>query len=293
METANAAVANVTEKIKSIGMGKQTIVMTLLVVGAVSLVIAYALYYMINNYVLSKQAYQVPGTSVPVMGNILTKTVISTVPLSNGQRAAISFWIYINDIEKYKGSLRHVLHVGDDNVVNGSPIVWLGSNDNKLYVAFAPNGGVTQNANDTLETTMTKQVTTSGIVIDYIPIQRWVHVAIVVNEDVNGGSMYAYVDSELVKSVSTGDVLGSATGSSSLQIQNLNLAKGGSIYMGGSTSDVIGPGFSGLLAKVKFYNYDLNVGDVYNEYKAGPIDNLLAKLGLPAYGVRSPLYRVG
>ena len=40
------------------------------------------------------------------------------------------------------------------------------------------------------------------------------------------------------------------------------------------------------------YNYDLNDRDIYNDYNEGPIDNLLAKLGLGAYGIRSPVYKI-
>ena len=40
------------------------------------------------------------------------------------------------------------------------------------------------------------------------------------------------------------------------------------------------------------FNYDLNDRDIYNNYNEGPIDGFLAKLGLGAYGVRSPIYRI-
>jgi hypothetical protein len=163
--------------------------------------------------------------------------------------------------------------------------VFFDSSTNQMLVVFSPKNAPTKSSDTSVETHVKGLLRTSGIAIDYIPIQRWVHITIVVNENVNGGTMYAYVDAELVKTVSTGE--------SDINIQKLNLAKGGNIYLGGSTSDNIGPGFSGLLSKVKLYNYDLNVGDVYSEYKSGPINNLLSKLGLPAYGIQSPVYRIG
>jgi hypothetical protein len=128
-----------------------------------------------------------------------------------------------------------------------------------------------------------------GIVIDYIPSQRWVHVAIVVNEDSAGGSITAFVDADLVKVVTTG---GSNTPGTALKLYDLNITKSGVLIVGGSTSDSVGPGFSGLVAGVRIYNYDMNVNDVYYVYKEGPIDNLMSKLGLPPYGVRSPVYKL-
>lgn len=75
--------------------------------------------------------------------------------------------------------------------------------------------------------------------------------------------------------------------------QNLVLDKGGDVWIGGSQTDpTIGPGFDGLVASVTFANYDMNGSDVYDLYMRGPMDSLMARLGLPAYGVRSPLYRM-
>jgi hypothetical protein len=68
----------------------------------------------------------------------------------------------------------------------------------------------------------------------------------------------------------------------------------GNVWVGGSMMDPeIGPGFAGLVSKIEFVNYDMNVSDIYAKYMEGPIDNLASKLGLPAYGMRSPVYRIG
>ena len=32
--------------------------------------------------------------------------------------------------------------------------------------------------------------------------------------------------------------------------------------------------------------------DIYNDYNAGPIDSIFAKLGLGLYGVRNPIYKI-
>lgn len=185
-----------------------------------------------------------------------------------------------------------------------------------------------------------------GITIDYIPLQRWVHVGIVVNEDLNGGTITAYIDGQLQSEVSpqtkikidnpnvkmtytsAGSPVLSAittTNNNSIQltvntqpltapaagapdtraqtatakpitpkfdIKTVDLDHKGDVYIGGSLSSAVGAGFSGLISKVQFFNYDLNAQDVYNNYLKGPIDNLLAKMGLPPYGVRNPIYKL-
>lgn len=178
-----------------------------------------------------------------------------------------------------------------------------------------------------------------GITIDYIPLQRWVHVGIVVNEDLNGGTITAYIDGQLQSEVSPQTPIkidnpnvkmnytssgapilsaittvnndsiqltvntqasGSATVATAtdkgitpkFDIKTVDLDHKGDVYIGGSLSSAVGAGFSGLISKVQFFNYDLNAQDVYNNYLKGPIDNLLAKMGLPPYGVRNPIYKL-
>jgi hypothetical protein len=134
-----------------------------------------------------------------------------------------------------------------------------------------------------------------GIIIDYIPLQRWVHVAVVVNETVNEGYMAAYLDGELVKSISSVDKIKLSNGTNiAVSFQNLNLIKAGDLYLGGDIYNTdINKGFSGMVSKVTISNFDLNGEEIKRLYVQGPMDNLSSKLGLPAYGLRSPVYRVG
>lgn len=113
-----------------------------------------------------------------------------------------------------------------------------------------------------------------GICIGYVPIQRWVHVAVVVNELDTGGTITAYLDGQQVKQLNN-------TGT------NYMLASSGDVYIGDS-------GFyacEGLLSKLQFFNYDLNALDVYTIYRNGPSTGMNF-LGLGRYGVRSPVYQL-
>lgn len=276
------------------------ITVLMIAVAACAFFIAYLLYWLINTFVISKKSVAIAETKVPVVANIMTKINGVASPVSvNGKRFTICFWVYVHDFDKYSGSMRHILHIGDEKISTGSPFAFFGPNDNKMYIGFTPNKESADVTNDLsmLGTDEMKRcmyyVNNYGIVIDYIPSQRWVHVAVVVNEESNGGTMSAYIDGDLVKVVNSGTQNTTSSGTTAtLKLADINITRAGSLVIGGSTSDAIGPGFSGLVSGVRMFNYDLNINDVYNEYRSGPIDNLLAKLGLPAYGVRSPVYKI-
>lgn len=294
-----ASTAKATEAVKSIaskfsGDQSMPIVVGLIVAVMISFAVAYFLYYVINRHVMNKRPYLFDQTTTPKPGNQITKLYAGEMPnITNGRRVTFSFWIYVHDIGKYRGVPRHVMHIGDDeNAVNGSPIVFLGAGDNRLYVAFNKTGtDVIPAWAKTQRQKLEVLAARYGMVFDYLPIQRWVHVGIVVNESVNGGSITGYLDGELVKTVTTGTNIMMQGAIQTTNFQNLMLDKRGSLFIGGSMSSAMGPGFSGLVSKVKFYNHDLNVQDMYNDYRSGPIGGgVLAKLG---YGLRTPIYKTG
>ena len=299
-----------------------------IIVAIITAIIIYILYYYIANKVSNRNSHYLKETSVPVVGNSLTKAIGSGIPYAgNGVRMTMNFWIYISDINKYSGVYKHVFHRGDSKIANASPLVYLDKNSSKLIVRFEVNNRTdgssissmqkpfeapakinptktytvanTSNDNDKI----TADLMNRGITIDYLPIQRWVFVSIVVNEESQNGAISAYVDGELVKYISSNqsetingryaDTDPFKQNTIKYNFQSMVLDKGGDVWIGGDSSDsLIGPGFAGFLAGLSFYNYDLNDKDIYEIYKKGPIDNVLTKMGLPAYGVRSPIYRI-
>ena len=193
--------------------------------------------------------------------------------------------------------------------------------DTGSLIQYSAVDVVAENSDDSTPTTSEEKTAIQldlmarGISIDYVPIQRWVHIAIVVNEEISQGTISAYVDGELVKVISSesfesipsrlaqddiGTAIDATTQPTPLQnnnisysLQGLHIDNPGDIYVGGNQADpAIGPGFDGMVASIAFYNYDLNAKDVYDVYAQGPINNIMAKLGLPAYGVRNPIYKV-
>jgi hypothetical protein len=132
----------------------------------------------------------------------------------------------------------------------------------------------------------------TGIKIDYIPIQRWVHVAIVVNSDTFTTSIYAYVDGDLVKVGRDKEPIAVNNPIRNVY-EKIDLNKTRYLLVGGDNANVKnGPGFSGLLSNFTCYNYELNQSDVSNIYRQGPVSGILAYLGLGMYGVRNPIYKL-
>jgi len=318
-----------------------SIALTTLAVLVVAGIVAFTLWYIMKKKTLKTTSYLLTESKVPLMGSEYRKLSGAAIPRAyNGKRMTISFWVYIHDVERYKGIYRHLWHRGDKSVLGASPLVFLDKSSNRLHIRFEKHDGITKDLSmavpfdrsyngrildrasgnispsnfegeiEDLDHALDLDLATRGITIDYIPIQRWVHVAIVVNEEVNGGMIYAYLDGEMVKQEVSGRkvsretvVKGNYTGNSGQQrvlttvsttrkYQNMNLDKPGDVYVGGSSAEDVGPGFSGLVSGILFANHDLNASDIYKIYEAGPVDNLAAKLGLPAYGVRSPIYRM-
>lgn len=283
-----------TQEIRGYTPSKFTVIIGLAFVIILCIFISYGLYYYIGTSIFQQSRIIIDGTKLPILCNQLNEIPITSFNDSgNGQRRSYTFWIYINDLNKYSNLYKHVLHIGENGPIkNCSPYIFMDKTENKLNVRFSAiqndsfvnNIQTVQNLNDNDKNLFMQQ----GIEIPYIPIQRWVHVAIVVNENSNGGTIVAYVDGDISKMVSSGTITDEGT---PIKISNLNLDKKGNLIVGGNNEGINGPGFSGLISKFSIYNYDLNDKDIYADYNEGPIDGLAA-LGLGVYGVRSPVYRI-
>lgn len=256
----------------------------------------YFLYSMIGNYLFLKVVKTVPETTVPV---ICTKSSVFDAKfpeMGNGTRRTYTFWIYIYDITKNSGNYKTVAAVSNEKDYSStsstvyrtaSPHIFLDKYNNKLYCHFNDKKINTdiKSFNNVTEKNIDNYMK-SGITIDYIPLQRWVHVAIVVNSDSFSTAIYSYVDGDLVKSERDG-------GSNNNMFNNIDLNQNNYLLVGGDVTNIKnGPGFSGLISNFSCYNYELNQNDISNIYRQGPVNGFLAYLGLGMYGVRNPIYKI-
>ena len=266
-EELSSAITNTTKILSN-----PNVLYGLIAIIIVAIICVVLIYYFISKSVFNKKSLIVEKTKFPVKGYI-TSLLPADVPSSgNGSRRTYTFWIYVNDLNNSSGDIRHVWSIGDKKANENSPIVYIDSVSNKLNISFAKS----DNLNNTIDQYY-------KIKFDYLPLQRWVHIGIVVNDNYSGTTVTLYMDSEIVKSV-TNDGDEELKADSSEWNTNVDLDKAGSLLVGGDKN-----GFNGLVSKVTIHNYDLNSKDIYNSYSEGPIDGLLASLG---YGVRTPVYKL-
>jgi hypothetical protein len=272
----------------------------IVIVFLVMVIVGYLLYNIITDNILFQQKIEVSGTEVPVLGNQLSEFKIDKVLAnSNGIKRTYGFWIYINDINKYNGSFRHIAHLGKEakEIKNACPYIFLDKYKNEIHVRFAPKAETllaTQTLNAMQDSSSLLNYTDTsaggagvskkcGITIKYVPIQRWVYIVIVVS-DVNGGLVYTYIDGELAE-----------VDMKKLVLHELDFeTRPGGLFVGGSLANSLinATGFSGLISKFTVYNYDLNKNDIYKEYNKGPLNGLLTSMGIVSYGLRNPVYKL-
>ena len=206
--------------------------------------------------------------------------MIENFPSSgNGLRRTYTFWIYVNDVNNAGGKPKHIFSIGNDSsidsIIDKSPVVVL--KDSKLHICF-PNSaevGAPTNVDD-----IGGNKKDNTVSFDYLPMQRWVHIAVVISDDYQGSTVSLYMDAQLASSTTNEKDNGK-------KLKGFKLDTTGSLIVGGDNSATYG--FNGLLSKVGIHNYDLNSRDIYNIYSEGPIDGLFASLG---YGIRTPIYKL-
>lgn len=294
-EEVSQDITQVAKKTLDFYTSKTVVIAGLALVIILCVFVAYGLYYFISYSIFDHSKVIIAETKIPVLCNTSNKFSITAFnKTGNGKRRSYTFWIYINDMTRYKGGYKHVFHIGDqDDLRRSSPVVFLDKDENKMYIRFGSNSEDSFSRNITSLQNLTdhelSEFMQQGIELPYIPIQRWVHIAVVVNENSNGGTIVGYVDGDIAKIVTTNEISGNGH---TFKIYNLNLDKMGELYVGGSIESINGPGFSGLISKVTMFNYDLNDKDVYDNYNDGPLDGFLSALGLANYGLRSPIYKI-
>tara|TARA_B110000037_G_scaffold60358_1_gene73964 strand:- start:16828 stop:17814 length:987 start_codon:yes stop_codon:yes gene_type:complete len=253
----------------------------LVIVIIISIICIIVIYYFIANAVFNKKSVIIEKTKFPIKGNIKSSIAIENFPSSgNGLRRTYTFWLYVNDVNNYPGKPNHIFSIGGDTetVTDKSPVVIL--KNSKLYIHFP----------STATTSITKlpdiitDANNNTVHFEYLPMQRWVHIGVVISDNYEGASVSLYMDAQLVSTTTDG---GTTTTEPTQTLKNLKLDTTGNLIVGGNSP--LFPGFNGLLSKVGIYNYDLNSRDIYNIYSEGPIDGLLASIG---YGVRAPLYKL-
>jgi len=235
-------------------------VLVAIVAAVIFILIAAALYFVLRALRRTKSV-TVAGSRTPVSGEILSRLPVDTLIMDNGSRMTMTFWLYLHDIAKYSGMVRHVFHVGNsEKEEHGAVSVVMNKDSSGLIV----------------------RVGTSETVIDYVPAQRWVHVTVVKQDIYSAGRAMVFLDG-IEQETRDPDSPNTEQGASNITIS-------GAMYTGGENVSRVG--FSGMVGTTRFYNYDLGYREIMRDYRSGPNSSLLGRIGLGSYGFRSPVYRV-
>jgi len=299
-ETFAAPAAALTEKVKdnyNSLFNSGYLYYGLVAVIIICVLLAYLLYYLITTRLFLQSKIVAEETKTPIICTEKRKLKFNYDKTGNGERRSFCFWIYLHDMNKYKGMYKNVFNVNENedtvNIGKASPYIFLDKDNNRLFIRFSKKGVTNADFKYSQLDGSLAEFMKQGIIIPYVPLQRWVHVAVVCNANSYKNYIYAYVDGDLVNSTSTGENDSILGNNSQKNLRDLNLNVQGFLNIGGSPNDFAeGPGFSGLVSKVTTYNYELNQKDIYDEYTSGPVGGILAKIGLSNYGVRSPIYKI-
>jgi hypothetical protein len=157
---------------------------------------------------------------------------------SKGMEFTWSSWLYLSDLGKEAGKYQHVFSKGDGNIdsntnlstVNNGPGVYISPMDNKLHIIMNTVSSTDQN---------------TTIDIDNIPIKKWFHVALRLQNTV----LDVYVNGVVVNR---------------LLLNNTPKQNYGNVYV------CQNGGFSGKLSNLRYYSRALNVFEINNIVSSGP-----------------------
>ena len=312
LNSSSNAVSSIKSSVMSYDyFSNQSLFIGLFVVIVICIIIAYFLYKIITEKLFLNIKTVVSETNVPIVCTNLRKYKFDISNTGNGDRRSYTFWIYIHDMNKYPDQYKNVWCIrgteADTSINNASPFIFLDKRENKLYVRFAPKINSTTGSSGSSDNDFTalssitdatlQRFMKRGITIPYIPLQRWVHVAIVCNANSYRSSINAYIDGDLVNVINHGEQDKHITvpaGATRLnkELNDIDINKSGYVHIGGNVAETSGVGFSGLVSKITSFNHDINPKDIYYEYYKGPVNSFFAALGIGNYGIRNPIYKI-
>jgi len=222
-------------------------IMTILVVSIVTFLIMYFLRKFLLNELNSAKYYPylIEGTKSGKSSLVISQNPADdgAVPLyrsdnQDGAEFTYSFWMLIESMEYNFGKWKHVFHKGNKtSFPNRAPGVWIlpESNDLRVYM---------NTYNDPLE----------YVDIENVPVNKWYHVAIVLNHKF----LDIYFNGKL---------------KSRKELENLPRQNYGEFWSG------LYGGFEGYLSKVRYFNKALDYKQIESIVKQGPSKNACGDTG--------------
>lgn len=293
MEKVSEVSNKVLQSVKLADAGKQTWIIILVVIAMLTIVLVVLFIVSmvkknkLQNVVLQQNLIKTDDrTIVPFIVPAASMSLIS-----NGQEFSYSFWIFLSSnytataggkVLLQRGLTPNTYSASTIQINSGTnPLIFLDATSNKMYFCIQTNlvNSTTQTLENIITIDSSTNKYTSGYLvsyIDYVPLQRWVNIALVVKNT----AAYIYMDADLYSVASLNEI---ATSSSSNPIMS---GTSGDMTIGDIKNNT--PGYISLS---RFYNFALGQTDLKTMYNNGPSQSTwLSYIGLGNYGVRSPIY---
>ena len=276
--------------------GKDTVMIVLiLAVMCLIVIVIFIIISIIRNNKLKSvvlHSSMIDLSNRSIVPHTITSDKIPSIT-NNSQEYSYSFWIFLGN--KYDQTTSHKLLFsrGNTDEVTGSfsnlsnPLIFMDKSSNKLYIAVATTAATTSvtlsdilGDNNGNTEVVTNGVSNRGFIlthIDYVPLQRWVNVTVVIK----GIYVNIYYDGDLYTVASVHDIKNSST-------TPMIRGTSGEIVIGNNTNTI-----HGHISLTQMFNFSLNQKDIKKIYKKGPVrSSWLSVIGLGNYGVRTPIYEL-
>lgn len=227
-----------------------------------------------------------PVINANPMGGEFVRTPGGALPeLAQGNEFTISMWVFVDNItDKLDNDHKIVMYQGNpESYENGGFFIYVDGNTNKMYFSVKTSGADTtkygrgNNAALKLAAIQTNKsfITTA---IDYVPIQRWVHVMMTVKD----ATLTVFMDGELYSIATIYDMPMRAG-----DVRPVIMKPTGDIMVGGKAGAI---GVTGYISRAEFYNYSLTLKQAKMTYEEGPYKSSFLKyFGFPNVNFRSPV----
>lgn len=268
--------------------GKSTIAMFIIIALIMIVIIVVYIVYRIKRSDLQNVMILKSSTRLYNMQQTYKFEAHNLPPTLNGQEYSYSFWLYIVEYPPMDNHAILFCRGGAGQTVDKSnPIIFLDKNTNKLHIGVR----TTMPASEPLSSTMGNAILDnvmngkkSGFLsatVDYIPLQRWVHFTVVVQDNL----LTIYLDGDIYTVSNLFDMPRPAG------VRPVFAGTSGDVFVGSLPGLPTQP--KAFLGKLQFYNFALMHKDVRTVYAEGPVtQSVMGRMGLPEYGVRTPLYRL-
>lgn len=309
----SSAFSNSYTKVSSFLEGKGGIIVGFVVVlFAFILVIVYILQQIKgNSYKKGKQFVPLPvnmtnmDSPIEILGSDLPTLTV-------GNQFSYSFWIYMNQFTQTGENNKLVFYRGQkDSIATANPIVMMDANTSKLQFVLKTIGSSLtstdanikyQNLKDIVEqnyfmNSSIKNDTENSnkhliINVNSVPLNRWVHYALCVNDNV----ITLFVDGELysVKTVDNFIQMKPVEYDYRKKPIAINAPideSTGNVYIGRNPNIAAKTSIEGYFSKLEVFNHTLTTDEVSKIYKNSPYSKSLYTVG-GRYGFRTPIYRV-